>query len=333
MDNRQWLIDGNPYGRPVELSDFAFSETTVPNLKEGEVHVKVNYLEFTPSLKGQMENRVHYAAKTEHGGVMRGRGIGTVIGSKANGFSQGDKVLGYLGWQDIATVDANTLKKIPDDKYLRYHMGPLGSSGMAAYFGMTEVGQIKPGDLVLISGAAGAVGTIAGQIAKLMGCEVYGVAGGEAKCRWLTEEAGLRDAFDYRNDNLSDRFKDVAPEGFNVVFDNVGGDFLNDALDNITFGARVVICGAISRYETADPPPGPANYFNLVMKSARMEGFISVNYKDRFEEAYNKMKAFLDTGDFVYREDIQEGFENIPATFLRLFNRSNEGKQLIFLGD
>ena len=331
MKNRQWLINGNPYGRAVEINDFKRVESILTEPGDGHVQVKVNYLEFTPSLKGQMENRVHYADKTEQGGVMRGRGIGTILVSKHPDYKPGDKVLGYLGWQDFANLEPNTLQKIEDDNYLRYHMGPLGSSGMAAYFGMTDVGKIKSGCKVLISGAAGAVGSIAGQIAKLSGCEVYGVAGGESKCKWLVEEAGLRGAIDYRIEDMDKRFKEIAPDGFDVVFDNVGGEFLNIALDNINFGARIVICGAISRYETADPPPGPSNYFNLVMKSASMTGFISVNYRDRFDEARVKMREFLDTGNFVYREDIQEGFDNIPATFLRLFSRLNEGKQLIHL--
>jgi len=331
MKNRQWLIDGNPYGRAVSVNDFKRIETALPDLKDNDVRVQVNYLEFTPSLKGQMENRVHYAEKIEHGGVMRGRGIGTVIASNSETLSIGDKVLGYLGWQDIATVQADTLKPVADDKYLTKHMGPLGSSGMAAYFGMTDVGKIKPGDKVLVSGAAGAVGSMAGQIAKLLGCEVYGVAGGAEKCSWLTQEAGLAGSIDYKAENMNDRFQEIAPDGFNVVYDNVGGDFLEAALDNIAFKARIVICGGISRYDAASPPPGPSTYFNIVMKSASMIGFISVNYKDQFEEAAIKMKSLLDTGEFAYREDIQSGFENIPSTFLRIFNGQNKGKQLIQL--
>jgi len=314
MKNRQWLIDGNPFGRAVRVDDFKRIETDLPVLKDNDVRVQVNYLEFTPSLKGQMENRVHYAEKTEQGGVMRGRGIGTVIASNSDTFSIGDKVLGYLGWQEIATVQADTLKSIADDKYLTKHMGPLGSSGMAAYFGMLDVGKIKPGDKVLVSGAAGAVGSMAGQIAKLNGCEVYGVAGGAEKCRWLIEDAGLAGSIDYKTENMNDRFREVAPHGFDVVYDNVGGDFLEAALDNIAFNAR-----------------GPSTYFNIVMKSASMIGFISVNYRDRFEEAVVEMKSMFDTGDFAYREDIQSGFENIPSTFLRIFNGQNKGKQLIQL--
>lgn len=331
MTNQQWLINGNPLGRELRSTDFKRVDVELPELCDRQLRIKVDYLEFTPSLKGQMENRLAYAEKTESGQVMRGRGIGTVIESADEQVKVGDKVHGYLGWQKIATLDVDQVTKRPDDKYLRYYLGPLGSSGMAAYFGLFDVGKPVAGDTVLISGAAGAVGSMVGQMAKLSGCRVIGVAGGPTKCAHLTEHFKLDAAIDYQNEDLASRLKELAPDGVNVVFDNVGGDFLECALGRLHVGARVVICGAITRYSVDTPPPGPSNYFNLVHKRANMQGVLSVDYKDRFPQAVEQIHRWLDTGEFVYLEDIQQGFENIPATFMRLFTGENLGKQLIQL--
>ena len=328
--NRQWLIDGNPSGRAVRLSDFKRRETTVQPLKEGQLSVRVDYLEFSPSLKGQMENRLHYAAPTAQGAVMRGRGIGTVLESRAPGLPVGSKVRGYLGWQDIANVNACDMELVPDDKYLRARLGPLGSSGMTAYFGLLDAGKPKANDVVLISGAAGAVGSMAGQIAKIKGCKVFGVAGGAEKCRWLIETGGLDGAIDYKSEDLEQRIKELMPNGVDIVFDNVGGEFLEHALNNISAGARVVVCGAMTRYEASNHQ-GPANYFNLVLQRATMQGILSPYYKDQFPQAGKDIQGWIESGDFIYQEDIQNGFENIPATFLRLFSGKNKGKQLIKL--
>ena len=327
--NRQWCIAGNPAGRAVRESDFKFFETSLANLLDGQVRVQTEYLEFTPSLKGLMENRLSYAAKTQLGQVMRGRGIGRVVESRSNKFSEGDIAHGYLGWQEYAALPDTELKKIPDDDYARLHLGPLGSTGMAAYFGLLEAGKPQPGDTVIISGAAGAVGSMVGQMAKIAGCRVIGVAGGSAKRGHLIDNLNLDGAIDYQSEALASAMKALAPEGFNVVFDNVGGDFLQAALGNLAVGARIVICGAISRYETDNPPPGPSNYFQLVHKRATMQGILSPDYKDRFPEAQAQIQKWLESGEFNYFEDIQEGFENAPATFMRLFSGKNIGKQLL----
>ncbi len=329
--NRQWLIDGNPHGREVRESDFNRVETPLPPLQDDQLRIRVDYLEFTPSLKGQMENRLSYADGTQMGDVMRGRGLGTVIESRCSDVGVGAKVNGYLGWQEFATLEASAVTVLPDDDMLRYHLGPLGSTGMAAYFGFFDVGQPVAGDVVLVSAAAGAVGSIVGQLAKLSQCTVIGVAGGARKCDHLLNTLGLDAAIDYRSEDISERLRGLAPNGVDVVFDNVGGGFLEAALDNLAIGARIVICGAISRYEKKTPPPGPSNYFNLVFKRATMRGFLSVDYKDRFPEAQQQIRQWLESGDFAYAEDIQEGFDAIPATFLRIFSGKNIGKQLIRL--
>lgn len=329
--NRQWVIDGNPHRRRVLCSDFREVRSELAPLGDGELHARVDYLEFTPSLKGQMENRLDYAAKTAPGQVMRGRGLGTVIASAAAGIPVGARVHGYLGWQQYARLTAAEVSVLPDDEHLRWHLGPLGSTGMAAYFGLFDAGRPQPGDVVLISGAAGGVGSMVGQMAKLSGCRVIGVASGEGKCAHLMQRMGLDAAIDYRRTGWSDALARHAPDGVDVVFDNVGGIFLESALAQLAVGARIVICGAISRYELAAAPPGPSNYFNLVHKRATMRGILSIDYRERFGEARDRIRAWLDSGEFVYVEDIQQGFENIPATFLRLFSGDNLGKQLLKL--
>ncbi len=329
--NRQWLINGNPSGRSVKITDFKRLERDLIKLEDDELRIKVEYLEFTPSLKGQMENQLDYAAPTSHGQVMRGRGIGEVIESKNPKIKVGSKVKAYLGWQDFATLKSNQVQLIDNDKFLLAHLGPLGSSGMTAYFGFLKAGKPKEGNTVLISGAAGAVGSMVGQIAKIKGCYVVGTAGTDEKCNWLIKKAKIDAAINYKTGNLTDEISRNCPEGANIVFDNVGGEFLDSALDlkNLAIGARVVLCGAISRYETFPYPPGPTNYFNLILRRANMQGILSPDYASEFPKAVEDIKSWLDSGKFIYREDIQNGFENIPLTFLRLFSGQNKGKQLI----
>ena len=331
--NKQWLINGNPAGRAVIESDFKKTESSLPELEANDVRVEVNYLEFTPSLKGQMENRLVYAKKTQSGQVMRGRGIGTIVQSRSKGLAVGTQVQGYLGWQEIATLKDTELKVISDGPFNRHHLGPLGSTGMAAYFGFFEAGKPKAGNTVLISGAAGAGGSMVGQMAKISGCKVIGVAGGPRKREHLLNGLELNSAIDYQSEDINEAIKIHAPNGVDIVFDNVGGPFLDAALDNLAVGARIVICGAISRYETDTPLPGPTNYFNLVLKRATMQGILSPDYKDRFPEATAQIRTWLKSGEFKYFEDIQTGFDNIPRTFMRLFSGANLGKQLIKIAD
>lgn len=327
--NRQWCIAGNPAGRAIKRDDFNLIEVPLAELTDGQVRVKTDYLEFTPSLKGQMENRLSYAAKTELGQVMRGRGIGRVTESRSDKFAKDDIAHGYLGWQDYASLPAADLTKLPDDENVRWHLGPLGSTGMAAYFGLFEAGKPTSGDTVIISGAAGAVGSMVGQMAKITGCRVIGVAGGAAKRVHLIDNLKLDGAIDYKAEDLARAMKALAPNGFNVVFDNVGGTFLQAALANLAVGARIVICGAISRYETDNPPAGPSNYFQLVHKRATMQGILSPDYKDQFPAAKAQIRTWLESGAFQYFEDIQTGFETAPDTFMRLFSSKNIGKQLL----
>ncbi len=327
--NQQWLVDASPRGRALELTDFKQNEVDLQPLGAGEVRVKVEYLSFEPSQKGQIEVIAGYSSGTTIGDVMGARGIGEVVESNAPGLPVGKKVLGSLGWQQLATVPGRSLREVSNDQFLTAHLGPLGSQGLTAYFGLLRIGQPEPGDTVVVSGAAGAVGSVVGQIARINGCRVIGTAGGPDKCAAIVNEFHFDAAIDYKNDNVKARLKELCFDGVNVFFDNVGGPVLNDVLARIASHARVVICGGISRYEQASLPAGPANYFNVVFRQARIEGFLLSGYEREYPLALDRLKGWIERGDLVYKEDIQEGFENIPATLKRLFTGANFGKQLL----
>ncbi|MCP5182037.1 MAG: NADP-dependent oxidoreductase [Pseudomonadales bacterium] len=327
---RQWLINGQPRGRAVTEDDFLLHEAELAPLASGEARVRVQILSFDPSQKGQMEN-VGYAAATGIGQVMTARGIGEVVESRCESLKVGNKVIGQLGWQEFATVSPTSASVVPDDELLTARLGPLGGTGLTAYFGLLRNGHPEPGDMLVVSGAAGATGSVVGQIGKMMGCTVVGIAGGQDKCAWLTDDLGFDAAIDYRGESVKARLKQLCPQGVNVFFDNVGGTILNDVLARIALHARVVICGGISRYQADVLPPGPANYMNLVFMRATMSGFLMTDYAAESPQALERLTAWVREGRIRYREDMQEGFERIPATLLRLFSGENFGKQLLRL--
>ena len=329
--NRQWLINGNPRGRALALSDFKAHEAEVRPLADGQVRVRVEYLSFDPSQKGQMENISGYTSGAEVGQVMSARGIGEVVESRHSGIAVGEKVAGAVGWQEYADLSGASVEALPNDDLLTAHLGPLGGTGLTAYFGLLRIGQPEPGDTIVVSGAAGAVGSVAVQIGQILGGRVIGIAGGAEKCAWLTEELGCAGAIDYKNENIKQRLTELCPGGINVFFDNVGGVALNAALARIAPHARVVICGGISRYEQETLPPGPANYFNIVFRQARIEGFLLSGYESEYAVARRRITEWMRAGRILHKEDIQRGFDNIPATLLRLFSGKNFGKQLLRL--
>ncbi len=329
MKNRQWLVNGNPRARALLLEDFLENEEDLATLDEGQARVKVEYLGFEPAMKGQMEVIPGYSAGSEIGTVMRARGIGEIVESGDDKLPVGTKVMGQVGWQEYATVTRRDVEIVPDDEFLTANLGPLGSSGLTAYFGLLRIGAPQAGDTVVVSGAAGAVGSMVGQIAKISGCRVIGTAGGQEKCDWLVNDVGYDGAIDYKNDNVKGRLKELCPGGVDVFFDNVGGPVLNDVLARIAPFARVVICGGISRYEQETLPPGPANYFNVVFRQAKIEGFLLSGYEREYPNARARIRGWMESGAIRYKEDLQEGFENIPASLLRLFSGKNFGKQLL----
>lgn len=329
--NRRWTIADRPVGRDVNEADFKLEQGEARAPVDGEVLVRVDTLAFEPAMKGWMENIGGYVARTEIGDMMRGHGVGTVIESNDAALPIGAQVIGPVGWQEYATLPASALERVADDVPPSAQLGVLGVVGLTAYCGLKHIAQPFAGDTVVVTGAAGGVGAIVVQLAKIAGCRVIGVAGGAEKCALLTGELGADAAIDYKNADISAELKRLAPGGVDVVWDNVGGTILNDILAHLAMNARVAICGGISRSKTGGMPVGPSNYFNLVFKRATMRGFILNDYEADYPVARARLAAWLKDGRLVAREDVQEGFENAPKTLMRLFSGANVGKQLLRL--
>lgn len=327
--NRQWLIAERPNNRSLGEGDFKWVTGEARPPGPGEVLVKTLYLSMDPSQKGQMENIGGYAAPTQIGDVMRAGGIGEVLESNDPALRAGDKVSGAMGWQEYLTASGRDVVKIADDDLLIDNLGALGGTGMTAYFGLSKLGKPFPGDTVVITGAAGATGSVAGQIAKIGGCRIVGVAGGPEKCRWLTDELGFDAAVDYKAGDVGEQVRAAAPDGIDVLWDNVGGQQLDDLLAQISLYARVVVCGGIARYEAEVLPPGPTNYFNLIFKRATMHGLLVVDYASEFPSARRRIARWIRDDKIRTRSDIQEGLENAPSTLMRVFSGANIGKQLL----
>jgi NADPH-dependent curcumin reductase CurA len=333
--NRQWLLVSRPQGM-VEPSNFELREAPVPAPSDGEFLVRNLYLSLDPAMRGWMANSRSYVPPVEIGEVMRGGCTARVVESRHPEYAPGDTVLGAFGWQDYALSDGGGLmpvNKVPEGVPLTLPLGTLGITSLTAYFGLRDVGKPAAGETVVVSGAAGATGSVAGQIAKIRGCRVIGIAGGEEKCSWLTGELGFDAAIAYRAENVSARLRELCPGGLDVFWDNVGGEILEAALSNLAMGARVVICGAISSYNAAGPPPGPRNYMNLLARRARMEGFVVFDYLTRTDEAMAELVPWVMEGRIRYREDVRDGLENAPEALLDLFNGGNTGKLIVKVAD
>jgi NADPH-dependent curcumin reductase CurA len=281
-------------------------------------------------MRGWMNDAKSYIPPVGIGEVMRALGVGQVIASQHPDFAVGDHVNGALGVQDYFLGEPKGFYKVdPKRAPLPLYLSALGMTGMTAYFALLDVGAPKAGETVVISGAAGAVGSIAGQIAKLKGCRVVGIAGGADKCKFLIDELGFDGAIDYKNEDLHAALKRECPKGVDVYFDNVGGDILDAVLTRLAFKARVVICGAISQYNNKESMKGPANYLQLLVNSARMEGMVVMTYAPRFAEAAAEMGGWLASGKLKSKEDIVEGLTTFPETLLKLFSGENFGKLVL----
>jgi NADPH-dependent curcumin reductase CurA len=331
MKNRQWLLAKRPDGA-LKDSDFTFVEAEAPAPGEGEVVIRNLVLSCDPTQRAWIAGDTYLPA-VKIGEVVRSFGAGRIEASNSPAFKVGDVVLGLVGWQDYVVTKPVGLNKLPPGAPIELAMGVLGMIGMTAYFGLLDVGRPVAGETVVVSGAAGATGSLVGQIAKIKGCRVIGVAGGAEKCRWLTQELGLDAAIDYKAENVKARLKELCPKGIDIFFDNVGGDILDAALGRLAMRGRVVLCGGISAYDTAEPPPGPRNYLNLVSKRGRMEGFLVTDYMPRAAEAIGALSGWIKEGKLKHRVDVQQGLENAPATLRRLFEGKNEGKQLLRIAE
>jgi hypothetical protein len=329
--NKHWVLAKRPHGM-ISEANWKLQEAPIPQLADGEALVQTLYLSCDPTQRGWMEDRPSYMPPVAIGEVMRAGSIGRVIESRAPSLAPGDLVEGMAGWQQYAVVKGGGpfgAGKLPAGTDPKQVMSVLGVTGLTAYFGLLDLGQPKAGETVLVSGAAGATGSIAGQIARIHGCKVIGIAGGPDKCAWLTKEARFDAAIDYKREDVRKRLREIAPQGIDVYFDNVGGDILDAALEQIRMRARVVLCGGISAYNEVEPPPGPRNLMNLVIQRARMEGFIVIDYAAKFGEGRAALKKWVDAGEIVYQVDVVRGIERAPEALLRLFSGKNLGKQLI----
>jgi NADPH-dependent curcumin reductase CurA len=317
--------------------NFGYVETAIPEISNGEVLVKNLYLSFDPTQRNWMVDRPGYLPPVAIGETMRAGSVSQVVDSKHNDFAVGELVQTTGCWQDYAVVAPGQgptgINKLPPGVSPEMMLSILGITGMTAYFGLLEHGQPKAGETVLVSGAAGATGSVVGQIAKLMGCRVVGIAGGPEKCAWLKEVAGFDAVIDYKNEDVDEQIGIHCPDKWDVFFDNVGGSILEAALNHLNLYSRVVMCGGIANYNATEPVPGPSNLMNLVTNRGRMQGFIILDYLPRAMEAIGALIGWVASGDIVYQVDLQEGFENIPNTLQRLYTGQNIGKQLLKIAD
>ena len=329
--NRQVRLAARPVGLP-RPTDWEFTSEPVPVPGPGEFLVEVAYLSIDPAMRGWMNAGASYIPPVEIGAVMRAGGTGRVAVSEHPGFAVGDYVYGTFGVQECAISDGRGVLKLdtslaPPTTYL----GALGMTGLTAYFALLDTGKAKEGDTVVISGAAGAVGSVAGQIAKIKGCRVIGIAGGAEKCRLVTEEFGFDAAIDYRLPHLRRTLRELAPGGVDVYFDNVGGEILDDVLTCLARGARVIICGAVSQYNETEVR-GPANYLMLLVARASMTGMLVFDYADRYPEAMAELAGWYRAGRLVSRETVVPGsVEDFPETLVKLFEGVNTGKLILEL--
>ena len=331
--NRQFRLAARPVGLP-RRSDWNVTEEPAGQPAEGEVLVKVLYISLDPAMRGWMNEGKSYIPPVALGEVMRAGAAGRVIASRHPGFIAGDHVTGVLGVQEHALAQGKHLIKVdPRVAALPVYLGTLGMPGLTAYFGLLEIGRPQPGQTVVVSGAAGAVGSVVGQIAKIKGCRAVGIAGGPDKCRYLVEELGFDAAIDYKAGQVKAGLKEHCPQGIDVYFDNVGGDILDAALARLARGARVIICGAISQYNNTQAVKGPANYLSLLVNRATMTGMVVFDYAARYAEAAREMAGWMAAGKLKSREDIVAGFDKFPEALLKLFAGENNGKLVLQVGD
>lgn len=327
--NRQFLLAKRPVGRATR-DTFNFVETAVGEPGPGQVLVENLYLSLDPAMRGWMNDAKSYIPPVGIGEVMRALGVGKVIASNHPDFAVGDHVNGALGVQDYFLGEPRGFYKVdPSKAPLPLYLSALGMTGMTAYFALLDVGAPKAGETVVLSGAAGAVGSVAGQIARIKGCRVVGIAGGADKCRFLVDELGFDAAIDYKAENVAEALKRECPKGVDVYFDNVGGDILDAVLTRLAPRARIVICGAISQYNNKEAVKGPANYLSLLVNRARMEGFVVMDHAAQFADAAREMGGWMASGQLKSKEDVVEGLETFPETLSKLFDGGNFGKLVL----
>jgi NADPH-dependent curcumin reductase len=334
-ENRQILLARRPRGGPV-MEDFEVSSGAVPAPREGEVLLRHLILSIDPAIRGWMADKKSYLPPIELGAPVRSGTLSQVVQSRDPRVSVGSIVQALGAWEEYSAVPGDAVmgrvERLPGIP-LEAHLSVLGGTGLTAYFGLLEIGQPREGETVLVSAAAGGVGSIVGQIAKIRGCRVVGIAGGAAKCRWLVDELGFDAAIDYKGEDVRAALDEAAPKGVDVYFDSVGGELLELALTRLRNYGRVVLCGAISQIHEDELPPGPRSYVHLIAKRGRMQGFVTLDYAARYDEARAQLAAWIREGKLRFRDEIASGIEEAPRHFLRLFDGSHRGKLMVKLAE
>ena len=329
---REWRLASRPTGWPTP-EDFELVASEVPELADGQLRVRNTVMSVDPYMRGRMSAATSYAAPFAVGEAMEGGAVGVVEESRADGFAVGDHVLHGLGWREVAVLDASAARVVdvdaaPESAYL----GILGMTGLTAYAGLTRVAELREGDVVFVSGAAGAVGGAVGQIAKALGASrVIGSAGSPEKVRHLVEDLGFDEAFSYKDGRVSDHLRELAPDGIDVYFDNVGGDHLEAAIGSLRLGGRIAVCGMISVYNDTEPAPGPRNLARLIQTRGRIQGFLVGDHYDLAKEYFGRAAAWLADGTLTQRETSVEGFEHAVDAFLGVLRGENTGKMVVRL--
>lgn len=328
--NHQWRLAARPVGL-IKETDFEWAELPAPQISEGEVLVHNRYISLDPTNRGWVNDVDSYLPAVRIGEVMRSIGIGEVVESRHADFTEGDIVQGMFGWQEYAASTAQGLTRLPKipGLPLTAFFGLFGHIGATAYFGLLDLGKPKEGETLVVSTAAGAVGSLVGQIGKIKGCRVVGLTGSDEKCRWIIEELGYDAAINYKKEDVVESLKKHCPAGIDIYFENVGGAILDAVLSQINIRARIVVCGLISQYNATEPPPGPYNFVQILIKRARVEGFIVMDYMDRAQEAFAQLGQWYAEGKIKYRVDVVEGLDQAPRAVNKLFEGSNQGKLIL----
>jgi NADPH:quinone reductase len=330
QQNRQWLLASRPTGMVTE-QQFDLAECSIPEPADGEIVVQSQYWTVDPYMRGRMSDRKSYSEPVKIGEVMTGQAVGKVTASRSDRFKEGDHVLASIGWQEFGTVPAKEARRLdPTVAPISTALHVLGMPGITAYFGLLDIIQAKTGQTIVVSGAAGAVGSTVGQIAKIKGCRTVGIAGSDEKTQWLTKDLEFDAAINYKTSgNLFKALKEHCPDGIHGYFDNVGGPTTDAIFPLLALNARIGICGQISQYNLDQAETGPRLLWNLIVKRATIQGFLVFDFADRYREALTDLSKWVQDGSLQYKENLIEGFEKMPEAFIGLFDGTNTGKQLI----
>ena len=331
--NKSWILHKRPSGYP-KSEDFRLVESEFPELLEGEILIESKFLSLDPYMRGRMNDTKSYAPSVKLGDVMTGEAVGKVIKSRNRKIKEGYFVNAHIGWQKYGKTDGNSVRIIdPNLAPISTALGVLGMPGLTAYFGLLNICKPLPGDTVVVSAASGAVGAIVGQIAKIMGCRVIGIAGSEEKTDYCSSELNFDFVINYKKENVINKILEYAPEGVDVYFDNVGGEISDAVISNIAIGGRIAICGQISLYNLEEPSMGPRMGGTLLINQASMQGFLVFQFKSQYQDGLIRLSDWVRKGSLKYKEDIIDGIENVPKAFIGMMNGNNFGKLLIRLNN